>query len=176
MRFLWNFLKSIVIGAWLIVAIFVTICLLSYNEFNVSVLGSNTLLIIDNEEHEPDFVSGDLAIVKRNSDKKINVGDKVFFYNGNKANEFLINIGTVTDKETVTATESTYEIEGELVSGSYVIGKVDGTMILHHGGTVLQIFESRWGYLFLVILPVLFAFVYEIMKIIEEVKKTRKEA
>jgi len=176
MKILWNGLKSVVVGAWLIIAIFVTVCLLSYNEFNVTVIGKSSFLIIDNEELEPDFMDGDLVIVKRQSDKKMAIGDKVFFYNGNKSNEYLINVGRITDKDEVTATETSYEVEGKVISGSYVIGKVDSSKVMHNVGLVLRIFESRWGYLFLVILPVLFALVYEVMKIIEEVKKTRREA
>ena len=176
MKVVLNVLKNIGIGIWVIVAIFVTVCLLSYNEYNVPVIGSNSLLIIDNDELEPDFKEGDLAIVKRNSDKKIEIGDKVFYYNGNKTNEFLINIGEVTDKETVTSTETTFELHQERVSSEFVVGEVNDTKTIAHMGTFLGIFTSQWGFMFLVILPTLFALVYEIVYIVGEVKKTQKES
>ena len=81
MKRIGSFLLDIVIGVWLIVAIFVTICLLSYNDFMVTTFGKTSLVIIDSDEMEPDFLEGDLLIIKRNSDSKINVGDKVFYYN-----------------------------------------------------------------------------------------------
>ena len=67
----------IVIGIWLLVAIFVTVCLLLYNEFKVTTFGKTSLLIVDSDEMEPEFLEGDLLVVKRNSDNKINVGDRV---------------------------------------------------------------------------------------------------
>ena len=173
MKVLGNIVKSIVVGLWLIVAIFVTVCLLSYNEFNVPVMGKTSLLIIDNEELEPDFKDRDLVIVKRESDKKINVGDKVFFYNGNKSTEYLINIGEVEDVESVTAMESTFKINGQSVSGQYVIGRVNGVSKMANFGLILSLLTSKWGFIFVVILPTLFALVYEVVAIVTEVKKNK---
>ena len=85
-------LKDLLLGVWVIIAITVTVCLLSYNEFNVPTFGKTTILAVDNDEMEPKFYAGDLLLIKRESDKKIANQDEVFFYNGNKANEYLINI------------------------------------------------------------------------------------
>ena len=60
------------------------------------------------------------------------------------------------------------------VSGEYVIGKQDTAKVYHGLGTVLGILTSKWGFLFLIILPTLFAIVYEIMMIIELVKENKK--
>ena len=150
MKYLIKVIKDLFIGAWIIVAIFVTVCLLSYNEFNIPVFGKTTLLVIDNDELEP--------------------GDRVFFYNGNKANEYLINIGEVTDKYAVTSKETTYNINNTKVSGSYVIGRVDATKISPNVGRILGIFLSKWGYMFLVIFPTIFAIIYEILMIVDASK------
>ena len=176
MKFILNLFKSIVIGAWLIIAIFVTVCLLSQNQFNVSVLGDKTLLKIDNDEFDPTYKNGDLVIVKKEANKKMKIGDSVFFYNGNKENEYLINMGKITKITPVTSMETTFEINGEPFSSEYVIGREDTVTKYSHVGMVLGAFESRWGYLFLVILPTLFAFVYEIFRIVEEVKEAKKES
>lgn len=170
-----KWLLNLVIGIWVIVAIFVTVCLLSYNEFNIPVFGKTTLLIVDNEELEPDYEDGELLVIKKDSDKKVEVGDKVFFYNGNKTNEYLINIGTVTSKKNVTSTETTYEINNQKVSGSYVIGKTSSTQKMKNMGLILGIFTSQWGYMFLVIFPTLFAIIYEVMMIIEASKTLKLE-
>ncbi|CCY45853.1 type I signal peptidase [Clostridium sp. CAG:1193] len=170
MKYLIKVIKDLFIGAWIIVAIFVTVCLLSYNEFNIPVFGKTTLLVIDNDELEPEFNEGDLLIIKRESNKKINAGDRVFFYNGNKANEYLINIGEVTDKNAVTSKETTYNINNTKVSGSYVIGRVDATKISPNVGRILGIFLSKWGYMFLVIFPTIFAIIYEILMIVDASK------
>ena len=170
-----NFIIDIVIGTWLVIAIFVTICLLSYNDFKVSTFGKNSLLIIDSDAMEPDFKEGDLLIVKRNSDNKINANDKVFYYNSALNSNVWIYLGTVSDKHPITRDETTFVIDGENVSGEYVIGKADGTKVMHKVGTFLAIFTSKWGYMFLVIFPTLFAIIYEIMMVIEARRQLKLE-
>lgn len=167
MKKIGNFLLEILIGTWLIVAIFVTICLLSYNDFRVSTFGDTSLLIIDSDAMEPDFVEGDLLIVKRNSDNKINIGDKVFYYNSAMDSNVWIYYDTVQDKVPLTRDETTFTIDNVKVSGQYIIGKADGAKVMHKAGTFLEIFTSRWGFMFLVIFPTLFAIIYEIMMIID---------
>ena len=167
MKKIGNFLLDIVIGVWLIAAIFVTICLLSYNEFKVSTFGDTSLLIIDDDSMEPEFLEGDLVIVKRNSDNKINIGDKLFYYNSEKDSNVWIYLDTVEEKTPITRDETSYKLASKTVSGSYVIGKADGAKVMHRAGTFLGIFTSRWGFMFLVIFPTLFAIIYEIMMIID---------
>lgn len=167
MKKIGNFLLDIVIGVWLIAAIFVTVCLLSYNEFKVSTFGSTSLLIIDDDSMEPEFMEGDLLIVKRNSDNKINVGDKLFYYNSEMDSNVWIYLDTVEEKTPITRDETSYKLGGKTVSGGYIIGKADGSKVMHHVGTFLGIFTSRWGFMFLVIFPTLFAIIYEIMMIID---------
>ncbi len=167
MKKIGEFILDIVIGIWLIAAIFVTICLLSYNEFKVSTFGKTSLLIIDSDEMEPDYLEGDLLLVKRNSDNKINPGDKVFYYNSAMNSNVLIYLDTVESKQPIDKNETTFTLDGENVSGEYVIGKTDTVKAIHKVGTYLGIFTSRWGYMFLVIFPTLFAIIYEIMMIID---------
>ncbi len=50
MKGIGRILLNCLITVWLIVAIFVTICLLSYNEFKVTTFGSTSLFIIDSDE------------------------------------------------------------------------------------------------------------------------------
>ena len=166
-------LFNIVIGVWLIVALFTTVCLLSYNEFKVTTFGKNTLLIIDSDELEPEVLEGDLLVVKRNSDAKINIGDKVFYYNSAKNTKVMIYNGFVQDKQEIDRKETTYTIDGEKVSGEYVIGRVESSKAYHKVGTILNIFTSKWGFMFMVILPTLFAIIYEIMMIFDAAQKSK---
>ena len=175
MRKLAGVLLNVLIGVWLIVAIFTTICLLSYNEFKVTTFGKNTLLIIDSDELEPDVLEGDLLVVKRNSDNKIDIGDKVFYYNSAKNTRVLVYNGYVQDKLEIDKKETTYTIDGEKVSGEYVIGKVDSSKAYHKLGTLLNIFTSKWGFMFMVILPTLFAIIYEIMMIFDVAQRNKAD-
>ena len=169
-----RFLLEILIGCWFLVAIFVTVCLLSYNSFSVTTLGKSALLIIDSDEMEPEYKEGDLVIVKRNSDSKINVGDPVFYYNAAKNSSILVLYNTVQAKEPVTKTETTFTLDGESVTGQYIIGKAETAKVYHKLGTVLSILTSQWGFMFLIIFPTLFAIIYEIMMIVT-LSKTKTE-
>ena len=163
-----------VIFVWLIVAIFVTVCLLSYNEFKVTTFGKTTLLIIDSDELEPEFLEGDLLIIKRNSDNKINIGDRVFYYNSAMNSSTLVYHDTIEGKEDVDKDETTYLLGGSNVSGKYVIGKLEGSKVYHKAGLILNIFSSKWGYMFLVVFPTLFAIVYEIIMVVETARSAKK--
>ena len=174
MRNIGNLILDIIIGVWLLVAIFVTVCLLSYNDFKVSQFGKYTLLVIDSEDMEPDFVEGDLLLVKRNSDGKINIGDKIFYYNSAMNSNVWIYLDTVQDKTFITRDETTYLLNENSVSGEFVIGKVETAKVYHKLGTYLGIFTSRWGFMFLVIFPTLFAIIYEVMMIIESGKENKE--
>ena len=167
-------LLEILIGCWFFIAIFVTVCLLSYNSFNVTTLGKSALLIIDSDELEPKYMEGDLVVVKRNSDSKINVGDKVFYYNAAKNSSVLVLYNTVESKEAVTKTETTFVMDGEKVSGQYMIGKAETAKVYHKLGTILGILTSQWGFMFLIIFPTLFAIIYEIMMIVA-LSKTKND-
>ena len=46
-------LKEVIFAIYIIVAILVTMCLLSYNSFKVSEFGSKTLVIVKNERQTP---------------------------------------------------------------------------------------------------------------------------
>lgn len=167
MKAIGRFLLSIIIGTWIIVAIFVTVCLLSYNEYRVPVFGKTTLLIIDSDELEPTVNEGDLLFVKRNSDSKINKGDVVFYYNSAMNSNTLVYHDKVEEKEEISKSETTYTLHDRKVSGEDIIGKLDGAKIYPKAGSLLGIFTSKWGFMFLVIFPTLFAIIYEIIMIFE---------
>ena len=170
-----KFLIGIVIAAYIIVAIGLTVCLLNYNDYNLTVLGKNTFIIVKDDELKPDFKKGDLVIVKRNDDSEIEAGDKIFFYNGYE-HQVTVNLGDVVSNTAVTDTESTFVVEGNLkLSSKYIIGKAETSKVYSGMGSVLSVLESRWGFLFIIILPVLLMFIYLIYAVVMEVKKPVNE-
>lgn len=72
-------LTNLIFGIYVIIAVFVTVCLLSYNQFKVTEFGDYSLVIIDNDELSPEYQKGDLVLVDKS--KKIETGQRVFFYN-----------------------------------------------------------------------------------------------
>ena len=167
MKKIGTILKTGIIAVWFIIAIFVTMCLLSYNDFKVATFGKYSLIIMDSDEMEPEYLEGDLLIVKRNSDAKINIGDEVFYYNTSKDSDVVVFTDTVQNKVDVSRGESTYTLNEKKVSSDYIIGTKRSTKNYHHLGTILSILSSKWGYMFLVIFPTLFATIYEVVLIVE---------
>ena len=63
MKHILNFIKGTLFTLWLIIAIFTTICLLSYNDYQVSEFGKYSLLIINNKELRSVYEQDSLVII-----------------------------------------------------------------------------------------------------------------
>ena len=169
--------KNFIIFAYILLIIFVTICLLSYNEYKMTVFGKNTLIPIIDENLEPDYTIGDLVVVPKNRLSSVEAGDKIFFYR-TASGETTINYATVTKSERVTDTEFTYTVEGDYrFSSSNFIGKTDTATVVPFVGKALSTLQSKWGFLFLGVFPSLVAFLTTLHYVIVELQeeKERKE-
>lgn len=165
-----DFVKNLIIIAYILVIIFVTICLLSYNDYGVAVLDGNTLFPVIDSDLEPNYSVGDLLIVKKNKLTDVKAGDSVFFYR-TVAGEVMVNFATITDVEAITLNEYTFTIEGDYkFSSSNFIGKVDTTKVIPNVGRILSILQSKWGFLFLGVFPSLMAFLYTLYTVVLEVQ------
>lgn len=152
------------------IAIILTVCLLNYNDYNITVIGDKSLIIVSDDELKPDFENGDLVVVTKNSNEDIKIGDKIFFYDTYK-NQISVNLGNVVGKEVVNEDEVTYTMNGNYsLSSEYVIGKSSTSSRYENIGSILSVLESRFGFLFIIIFPILILFVYEIYAVIVEIK------
>ena len=166
-------LGNILLVIYAIIAVFTTICLLSYNDFKVTEFGDNSFVLITNDEYTPDFNSGDLVIV--NSGDKININDKAFFYNTYDRN-IEVKLGNIEGKEEANERQTTYTVEGgHRVSGEYVLGPAKTATVIGEVGTVLAVLESKWGFLFLIVFPALLAFIYQITTVASEIKEGKQD-
>ena len=130
----------IFIVIYCVISITLTICLLNYNDYNITVLG-----------------------------------DKIFFYD-KEEEQVTVNLGTVVSKKNITKTETTYTMNGDYpISSEYLIGKTETSKVYHGLGSVLSVLESRFGFLFLIIFPILILFIYEVFIVIKEVKTPDEE-
>ncbi len=165
----------ILIVIYAVVAITLTIFLLNYNKYNITEINDKSLIIVRDEELKPDFQKGDLVIVKKNQNKDIKVGDKIFFYDNYK-DIVSVNLGTVLEKESITKEETTYIMDGDYaVSSEYVIGTAKTSKSYSNLGTILGVLESRFGFLFMIIFPILVLFIYEIYAVIRELKSSKED-
>lgn len=166
-----NKILSALVTIWIVVAIFTTVCLLSFNKYRVAEFGKYSIFTVDTDILEPDFSEGSLLITKKTNHKHINPGDNIFYYDS-ESSEAVVNVGTVVQKEEVTSTEATLTMQNDnKISMSYVLGKEEAATSIPVLGTILSIIESKWGYMFLVIFPTILIVVYEVYAIINEVKK-----
>ena len=76
----------------------------------------------------------------------------------------------------ITDTETTFTIGGShAISSESVIGKTLTADVYPNAGKILYIFESRFGFLLLVILPALLFFFYELYRFVIEIKKPAED-
>lgn len=174
MKYILNFIKGTIFTLWLIVAIFTTICLLSYNDYQVSEFGKYSLLIINNKELRTIYEQDSLVIVKKSNEEEYKVGDKILFYSGNPEVINYINLGEITGVQKAGGAQTSYYIGNYKVSYDDIVGNINGSIVYKKAGLILSIIESRWGFMFCVILPTIFFAVYEIYAIVNEVKNNSK--
>lgn len=154
---------NILIIIYVIVAIFVTTCLLFYNDYDTTAFGDKTLVIV--KDNIGNFKKGSLLIVSDDNTYKEN--SQVFYYLA-KSKKYYIKLGTVKEITTDTVT-----IDKNIINKNDIIGVNNNVIVLPLMGSILTLLESKWGYLIVIILPVLVAFIYEIYSILKEFKKSK---
>lgn len=165
---IWN----IFVIVYALLAIFITICLLSYNQYKVSELGDYSLVIIDSRDLEPTFNKGDLVITDKSY--KIEKGQEVFFYNTMEA-EVTINVAKVKEIQEITYGDKTYTLEGDVfIKEEDILGPSDKVTQVSKLGTILGLLMSKWGFLALIVFPSLIAFLYEVAELFSELKDNSK--
>ncbi len=139
---------SIFICIYIVITILVTSILLSYNDRGVAE-SSKFYLVSDNS---------DLVIIDKNS--SVNSGDSIYYYDNSKISSGIVTL--VNDN-------------GYKLDSGITIGKDDilGIGSSRYGivGSVYSVLTSKWGYLFIIIFPMVMAFIYEIYEIVKEIKK-----
>ena len=167
-----NFIKNLVIILYILVIIFVTICLLSYNDYKVAEIGNYTLIPIIDEELSYDV--GDLLLIKKADLATVKINNDVFFYR-RYAGEQTINLAKVVGVEHVSEDEITITVPNDIMfSSDELIGKTDDVEVIPHVGKILSILESKWGFLFLGVFPSLIAFLYTLYSIVIEIKENKE--
>lgn len=152
------------------IAVLLTFLLLKYNDYNITEVNGKSFIIVRDDDLKPQYHKGDLVIVDRGNNSDIKPGDKIFFYDTND-NKVTVNLGNVIDKSIVNEDEVTFVMDGDYpISSGYVIGKSSTSKSYSNLGSILSVLESRYGFLFIVIFPILILFIYEIYAAIKELK------
>lgn len=162
---------NILIVFYVIITIPITILLINYNDYDVTVLGNNTLLI----PRKTDLVGYDknsLLVVSKNI-KNIKAGDTILYYDTYKSNVEIKNlkVASILDnpKTFIVGSDSKHILD------NYVIGSSKSVKTYPFIGGVILLLTSKMGYLFLIILPILILFILELYLFIIEVRKNKNE-
>ncbi len=175
MKQTWNFIKNLIIILYILVIIFVTICLLSFNSYRVAVIGDTAILPVVDEGLP--YNKGDLLLVNKGNPAKVKIGNKVLFYR-QFAGETSVNYAEVTNVEQITDTETTITVSMEgkphMFSGDDLMGSESNVDVIPKVGSIVNLLESKWGFLFLGVFPSLLAFLYTLYSIALEIKENKE--
>ena len=171
-------IKKIIIGiltvTFFIFVIAMTILLLNYNDYGVTQFDNTSLILIDKKISldTPDkYKKGDLVLVEGKRFQDINVGDEIFAYQVNSKGNVSIYFGAVGELHSEQVAVS-FE-NGPTLAMDYIIGS--GTKTYNKIGNYLSIIESKWGFLFIVLVPSFLIFIYQVYALIVEIKYGKDE-
>ena len=166
-----NFILGVLGCIFFTFAISMTVLLLNFNKYGLTQFGSTTMVMINEQISNETFKKGDLVLVKSRKIADLKVGDEIFVYRIISSNKITVEIGKVGQiylEEDAIALEN-----GDTFSNEFIMGTSD--KIYNKIGTYLSIVESKWGFLFLVLVPCLLIFIYEIYALIVEIKYGAEE-
>lgn len=172
-----NVIKRFFLGLlgiiFFVFALAMTILLLSYNDYGLSQFGNKTLVLMTDEIYSENYKKGDLVIVENRGftkglgyADKIEIGDELFAVRVDAYGNVNVEIGKVAElyvDENAIAFEngSTFDLK-------FVLG--EKVQVYEKVASFLSIVESKWGFLFIVLVPCFLIFIYEIYSLIIEVK------
>ena len=146
--------------------LFITSCILCRNKFGYTQFSDMTFITVNdsNAKFIQGSKTGDLLIV-RGQQTGLDKGDLIYYY-VTVDEKYVVRTGVIESK-----TEDDYSAlyvlndeEKTSVASNRVIGKYVST---HPGkGSVLEVLESRFGFLFLVLLPILVVFIYQVYQLV----------
>ena len=158
LKSVWSFIEVIIV----VYVIFVTSCILMRNDYGYTQFGKYTFVTISesNAKFFKDYEEGDLLIV-RGQKFNINEGDVIYYYLS-LDDKYLVRQGVVASKveDEYSALYTLNDNDKSSVSSSRVIGKY--VSVKKGAGRALEVLESRFGFLLLILLPIMIVFVDEV--------------
>lgn len=166
-------ITSILGIVFFVFALSMTILLLSYNDYGISQFGNKSLILMTDKIYSENYDKGDLVVVENRGftkglgyADKVEVGDEIFAVRVDAYGNTFVEIGTVgklyPDENAISFENgSTFDIKFVLGEAVEKYSKIGG---------FLSITTSKWGFLFLVLVPCFLIFIYEIYSLIIEIK------
>ncbi|MDD3453845.1 MAG: hypothetical protein PHN42_06205 [Bacilli bacterium] len=175
MKKLGKVLLAIIEVLIIVYVIAITSCLLYRNKYGYTVFGDKTLIKInDNNSAElASFKKGELVIIDQVDYDEVEIGDTLYYYD-TVNQSYIIKTGIVKEKSgddssAIYIMDDSKSIAEERIVGSYEKQKYENL------GAVLDVLESRIGFLLIVILPVFVLFIYQVYKMVVLLKFSDNE-
>ena len=152
-------------------ALAMSLLLLNYNKYGLTQFGDTTLIIINGNLTSDKFSRGDLVLVEERNLDRLNVGDDAFAYRVDGQGRVSIELGRVGK---IYKEENAVSFEnGSTFDAEFLAGVPYKTYV--NVGKFLQVVESKWGFLFIVLVPCFLIFIYEVYALIIEIKYGAEE-
>ena len=177
-KIVWNVVQVLIIFYVILITGFI-FCENKYGFTQIGDYTFNNVTKLDTKNIK-DVKAGDLLIVKTTDD--LEVGDTIYYYAAYNEQYVIVSDKVVSkkkDRDTMVYTLN--EDDPFIVSDSRVIGKY--THKYHNLGKVLSVLESKNGFIFLVLLPIMIVFIYQVQQFLlllryeklEEIKEENGE-
>ena len=165
-QFMWDLVEVLII----IYVIFVTTCILSKNRYGYTNIFGYTLVSVhqEDEAYIKDSKAGNLLVVK--NDGNVSKNQYVYYYYADVADpnneKYVVRGAFVTDTIKGDGGElySLKDKEDPKISKARVLGNYSNQYAVIGG--VLEFLETRLGFLFCVLLPIMIVFVYQIYEFV----------
>lgn len=161
-RWVWSFLEVVII----VYVIALTLFVLCKNKYGYTQFGDYSFVTVGMMEEKTiqNVSKGDLLLVKNSND--IHNGDLIYYYSVIN-DEYIVKSGVVSniidDNYNSLYTVGTGN-QAVSVSSNRLLGKYSTTY--DTVGSVINILESRIGFLFLVLLPIMVVFIYQLYEFV----------
>ena len=158
-------LLSIIEVIIVIYVISITLLLLCRNKYGYTQFGNKTFISIDSKmkKNLKGVNGGELIVVKSSS--KIKKNDLIFYYVIDD-DKYILSSGKIKDNK-----NGIILIGDSVVDKSKIIGKKNITIPVI--GKIILFLETKLGFVFCVLLPIVLVFVYELYSFLNSISKNK---
>lgn len=160
-----NVLVTIFCFLYFSFALTMTVLLLNFNDIGITEFGETSIVVLKEKVSFEGFKKGQVVITEKASINDYKEGDTVFTYRVVKKVPH-IEVGRVG--EVYLSNRAIAFENGDTYSEEFIIGKP--TKTYEKLGTVLSVIESKWGFLFIILVPCFLLFIYQIFALVVEIK------
>ncbi len=152
--------------AFFIFALSMSMLLLNFNKYGLTQFGDTTFVLINNDIVSDVYKKGDLVFAESHNIMTLKEGEMMFAYRVDSQGGVHVDLGKIGH---IYPEENAISFEN---GNTYSTEFLAGVPTNHYKsvGTFLSVVESKWGFLFIVLVPCFLIFLYEIYALIVEIK------